>query len=308
MGYIRFNHKLFYICGLLFILLPLLVLSVNADSATVSGTLNAGSFDRDISSGYTFANCNWATWADPLYAHEYTLTVSLSGSYTVTGTNTEPATNFNVVVSLFSGSYSQANCLDSAVANNSISDTWSLNAGQTYLFVVWIDDFSYADGADGSYSATISGPGQVCIDTTCAGPSVADPEDDSPQRVFYDNRINDFDTGNSVVLYGKPDADDNWRLEVYNADESGLLLVVYPETIAAVPECPASNTLIVNDEATGISLWRLPERTVTAEGVRICPFQLNAPSTEAGKTYVIIFDSLYPSSYYESEDEWIGGR
>jgi hypothetical protein len=176
---------------------------------------------------------------------------------------------------------------------------------------------------DGSGTASISGVfDQLVIDdlagggcagiddlvTTDAAVGAVPPAtiDDTPQQVFFDDRINSYDTGNSVVLYGKPDADDNWRLEVYNADETGLLLVVYPETIAAVPECPDTNTLIINDEATGISLWRLPERTITAEGVRICPFQLNAPSTEAGKTYVIIFDSLYPSSYYESEDEWIG--
>jgi hypothetical protein len=304
------SHRLFYTSGLLLILLLLLVLPVRADSATVSGTADAGSFDRDISGGYTFLDCNWTTWADPLYAHEYTLNVSVSGSYTVTGTNTEPSTTFNVIVAVFAGSYDELNCVDSNVGSNSVSDTWTLNAGQTYVFVVWIDDGSYADGADGSYSATISGSGQVCIDSACPVTTVDDPDevDDSPQRVFFDGRINDFDTGNSVVLFGNPDDEDNWRLEVYGADESGLLLVVSAEIIASVPECPDSNTLIVSDAVTGISLWRLPERTVTREGYRVCPFQLNAPSTEPGKTYVIIFDSLYPSSYYESEDEWIGGR
>jgi hypothetical protein len=125
-------------------------------------------------------------------------------------------------------------------------------------------------------------------------------------QIFTDGRINSYDTGNSVVLFGKPDEDDAWRLEVYNADQTGMLFVVYPDAIAAVAECPESNTLIQSDEATGISLWRLTERTVTAEGVHVCPFQLNAPSTEAGKTYVIIFDTLFPNSYYESGDEWIG--
>jgi hypothetical protein len=124
--------------------------------------------------------------------------------------------------------------------------------------------------------------------------------------VFYDGRINNYDTGTPVVLYGKADADDNWRLEVYNADGTGLLVVVYPEMIAAVPECPDENTLIYNDETTGISLWRLPVRMVTEDGVNVCPFQLNAPSTEAGKTYIIIFDALYPNSYYQSHEEWIG--
>ena len=146
--------------------------------------------------------------------------------------------------------------------------------------------------------------------TFIAPPSTSTPEttseDPSPRQVFFDGRINSFDTGNSVVLFGNPSNDNNWRLEVYGADGSGLLLLVPADAINAAPACPESNTLIHIDEETGISLWRLPERTVTAEGVRVCPFQLNAPSTETGKTYIIIFDTLYPNTYYESGDEWLG--
>jgi hypothetical protein len=156
----------------------------------------------------------------------------------------------------------------------------------------------------GQCSALNTGTATITLVDLSAAP--AEVEDDSLRQIFFDGRINSYDTGNSVVLFGKPDADDSWRLEVYNADQTGMLFVVYPETIAAVPECPESNTLIQSDEATGISLWRLTERTMTAEGVLVCPFQLNAPSTEAGKTYVIIFDTLFPNSYYESGDEWIG--
>jgi hypothetical protein len=118
---------------------------------------------------------------------------------------------------------------------------------------------------------------------------------------FSDGRINNFDMGNPVVLFGYLYDNDTWGLDVYNADESGLLLRVSAEQITAVAECPQQNTLIVEDTASNISLWRLAERS---DGT--CPFQLMAPTGEAGKWYIIIFDSLYPNSYYESWEEFIG--
>lgn len=106
---------------------------------------------------------------------------------------------------------------------------------------------------------------------------------------FTDGRINRYDMGSPVVLY--PEA--NGGLDVYAADGSGLMLRVSAEQIAAVTECPESNATIVEDAATGIILSRLA-------GDGSCPFQLNAPTAEPGKTYVIIFDSLSSSSDYES--------
>jgi hypothetical protein len=124
---------------------------------------------------------------------------------------------------------------------------------------------------------------------------------------FYDGRINDFDTGSPVVLFGMPYGESGWGLHVYAADDSGLLLEASPEEIAAVAECPAENTLIAENEETGVTLYRLPSRA-TADGVStVCPFQLNAPTGEAGKTYIIIFDGLQPHSRYESWEEYIGG-
>lgn len=118
---------------------------------------------------------------------------------------------------------------------------------------------------------------------------------------FYDGRINDYDTGNPVVLY--PIADGESRgLHVYNADSSGLIMMISAATIDAVADCPSQNTLIYQDSASGVSLWRL---TLRPDGN--CPFQLNAPTGEPGKTYIIIFDELYPNTHYESHEEFFGG-
>lgn len=210
------------------------------------------------------------------------------------------------------------------VTNGVISTIFSrtFGHGTTYHNVSW-------DNVSGSFSLaqcqTVqvrfrlevfqdhSGPGQAAYDnirltssgdlSECGQITVPVVE---PQPIFFDGRINDFDTGNSVVLYGKSDAEDNWRLDVYNADESGLLLTVEADIINATLECPDSNTLIVSDAATGISLWRLPPRAISPDDVPICPFQLNAPATELGKTYVVIFDTLFPHTYYTSNDERFG--
>lgn len=79
-----------------------------------------------------------------------------------------------------------------------------------------------------------------------------------------------------------------------------MLLEVTPAQVAAVPACPAENTTIAYDEATGIGLYRLAEHS---DGT--CPFQLNAPTGEPGKVYVIIFDDLFAGTYYESYETYM---
>jgi hypothetical protein len=36
-----------------------------------------------------------------------------------------------------------------------------------------------------------------------------------------------------------------------------------------------------------------------------CPYQLNASMDETGKWYIIVFDELYPNTYYKSWTEFI---
>lgn len=129
-----------------------------------------------------------------------------------------------------------------------------------------------------------------------------------PVQVFFDGRVNDFDSGNPVVLFGINYGDDQWGLEVYSADQTGLIFNATPEQIAAIPECPDTPTMIAQSEASGIALYRLPQRTITDDEVAICPFQLNAPTGEPGKVYIIVFDTLYHNTYYESWEEFIFGN
>jgi hypothetical protein len=118
---------------------------------------------------------------------------------------------------------------------------------------------------------------------------------DSPTE-FTDGRINSQDMGSPVVLYPIDYGDGAMGLHVYAADGSGLLWEIQPGTIPA--ECPDSNTLIGEDEASGIQLYRLAADT---EGN--CVFQLVAPTSEAGKFYNIIFDEISENSAYYSWEE-----
>jgi hypothetical protein len=106
---------------------------------------------------------------------------------------------------------------------------------------------------------------------------------------FSDGRINNWDTGNPVVLFGH-DYETGRGLVVYSP-EGAVVLEASPEQIAAITECPAENTLIVS--AGDVALYRLAS----------CHYQLNAPSLDGTKTYVLIFNDLYENTGYSSHEE-----
>jgi hypothetical protein len=284
---------------LLVIFIAINTLPVSAQT-NFSGTLantdpTITSRANSISLGFQGTACE-TTRADTYYYDTFTFQVSVDGYYEFDST-----ASFDETIILYNGSFDPSAPLTNCIQMNDDDPAGGtlearipavyLTAGTNYVLVAT----SFCCGSTGTYSINMRYLGATYTPPTAA---------DCP--VFLDGRINSCDTGTSVVLYGQADADDYWRLDVYAADGSGLLVSISASTIAAVATCPESNTLIVSDDATGISLWRLPERTVTVEGVRICPFQLNAPATEAGKTYIIIFDELYPNTYYESHEEVIG--
>lgn len=122
-------------------------------------------------------------------------------------------------------------------------------------------------------------------------------EDDDSDYIPIAGRINDNDE-TPVVLYSIDYGEDEFGLEVYNASGE-LLLFVTSDEVGDIWECPSSNTLIIHDPATGISLSRLPE-TPNPEGDTVCPYQLNAPTGEANKWYIIIFDSPFADTLYTS--------
>jgi hypothetical protein len=158
-------------------------------------------------------------------------------------------------------------------------------------------------------TVTLSSPGgngfatQVLVNVTgtCTGlPTFAAPSSPVAPVVasrfeFSDGRINRFDTGNPVVLYPMDYGNEQTGLAVYSPD-GDLLFSVSPEEIASIEECPSVNTVIA--ASNGIIFSRL---TINNDG--ICPFQINAPTADEGKFYIVIFDALSSSSNYVSFEE-----
>lgn len=173
---------------------------------------------------------------------------------------------------------------DYTVPNGAVVDTFT-NPAITYGVTIMI--------------VAIGGPVNVSIDCMSAVNVPAPIPEPSPRcPIFHDGRLNHCDTFAPVVLYGKADANDNWGLDIYAADESGLLVSISPDVFASVADCPTNNTLLYNEDTTGLSLYRLAQNPDGS-----CPYQLNAPATEAGKVYILIFDELFGNGYYVSFEE-----
>jgi hypothetical protein len=123
----------------------------------------------------------------------------------------------------------------------------------------------------------------------CTSIPYASSAESADGPTFTDGRINNWDTGNPVVVYGH-DGETGRGLVIYSPDGE-LLLVVSSDEIEAVGNCPAENTLIAS--AGKVELYRL----------RDCRYQLNAPSLDGTKTYVLIFNDLYENTGYSSHEE-----
>jgi hypothetical protein len=131
----------------------------------------------------------------------------------------------------------------------------------------------------------------MCLDLPL-NPVIPDPVTDEDEIIenpsFSDGRINNFDMAAPVAAYGH-DFETGRGVVVYSP-EGALLLEVHPEAIASVEDCPAENTLILS--SGDVALYRLSS----------CLYQLNAPSLDGTKTYVLIFDSLYTPAYISYEE------
>ncbi len=117
------------------------------------------------------------------------------------------------------------------------------------------------------------------------------------QPNFNDGRLNNYDPGAPVAIYGV-DFGNGIGLHIYrNSNEDNqvigrLGLIVTPEDIASVPEKPEQNTVIKRSKDGSIALYRL----TTGE------FQINVGPDFEGKIYVFIFTQLAVNTGYTSFD------
>jgi hypothetical protein len=254
--------------------LTLSVFTVFAGPITIDGSINAGDPLGNTPS-FSGSAC---FGSQPANYDTYTFRVDTDGIYVI---DVALGSISDSVLLLYSPSFDTSQPLNNCIEADDDDGvglgsriTRTLTANVTY--VVLVRGFS---GATGTYTLRISGPGNICVNCS--------PEGSCPY--FYDGRINNCDTGNWAVIYGH-DYDSGRGLLITDT-EGNTLLQVSSEQIAAVPECPDSNTLIAS--GGGVSVYRLAGS---------CDYQVNSPAAD-GKTYVVNFDTLYTDGGYTSREE-----
>ena len=117
-------------------------------------------------------------------------------------------------------------------------------------------------------------------------PTYVPPPTDS--ILFDDGRLNYNDAAAPIVVYGYA----NKRGLAIFRPNGALVMRVTPNQINDVLICPDENTLIAQNSAGDVRVYRLANS---------CEFQINAETAE-GKTYTLIFYELYPEFYTSYEE------
>ena len=164
---------------------------------------------------------------------------------------------------------------------------FSVNLDNSTLLLTTAEPGTYVINVPYSYSGDISLTGvfdAVHINTTCTTPDPnANPNDPPPT-------LNIGLGSHTAALFINDDADGNPRLDIYDVDANSngsyLMDVTQDDIAPYIGNPPATNTLI--ESAGFAALYVL----TTGE------FQLNIGPDDEGKTYVIIFDDIPPSTIY----------
>lgn len=244
---------------------------VSANTITVSGVLDTN--DIPLSCRYTEI-----TEVSVSVTGQYSMTLLqpgllLTGKFIVIFIKDSPNTNFNPIL---------------GVDSNGSSLSGQLTANVTYYLHVRGSANCPETTYPISYSANITGPGDI---TLAVDEAVEESNEEvivDPQPAFFDGRINNWDTASPIVIYPISTADGT-ALHIYS-DTGELLLVVPATTLANAPNNPSENIIIA--EGNDVIVAR-----ISGEGSGL--WQINAPQYN-GKTYVIIFSELFVDGGYTS--------
>lgn len=212
------------------------------------------------------------------------ITVGITGDYDYADFVYLETGEYDTFMLLYTAPIDPANPMVNLFASADDEATITLYEGVLYYMYV----VPYCGKLYGSYGFTFVGPdirvsSEMPPEFAAAGAPAA-----RPGVQFTDDRINNNDPGSPVAAYGH-DFEDGHGLVVYTPFHQ-LALAVTASQIAAVPECPAENTMIAENAEMNVRLYRLSS----------CEFQLMAPALDGVKTYVLIFDILYSHNGYTS--------
>jgi hypothetical protein len=256
----RRNTRVLILFVVLISLLAISAAPAFAGSASVSGVFPVADSPTMPVIFISGGNCV-GQGSFPVQYHAYAFTVDAAGSYTIS-LNVAAG---NLALYLMNSSFNPANAFPNCLtADNSdpLSVSGSLAANTTY-YAVTIDDTSAQSG--GSYTLTISGPGNVYF---AGGGGTASIDD---------GRLNALDLAAPFAIYCAADS-----LDIYAVDSAGagtLALRVGSDAIAAT-DAPAANALVA--EGGGIRVFKLTTGELQA---------VSAPDFE-GKVYNVLFSAF----------------
>lgn len=279
------HHRTLFSAALLALLLTSFVIApaAFAGDATFSGALDpaSASFQRPTGPAGPFTGVHACTTLQSASTYGYQafpFYVSADGGYTLTVTEANLAASSDTFMILYQGSFDPASPLTGCLAVNddgggalglkSQIPNYALTANTQYTMVI----SSYGQSRPGTFSGTISGPGDVLL-------GIYQPE---AFRGFEpgDGRINLQAYAPAAVYCDAA----NSRVAIYGIDEAGHGYEAIFVPYADLPETPVSNQLIAQFE--DIRFFRLS----TGE------YQVSAGPDAEGKEYMLIFDGCPASS------------
>lgn len=241
-------------------LVSLLILgatAVYAGSASVSGTFPAGGSPTMPVVFISPPNCT-GQGASLVQYHAVPFSVDTAGIYTLDLAIASGNLSLYLMTSAFNPAAGFPTCL-SGDNNDPISVSFALAANTTYIAVPIDDSFGQAGG---SYTLTISGPGNVYIAGQGGAPSIDD------------GRLNKYDMAATFAVYCSADG-----FDVYAIDSAGHGHLAIRTTAGEVEAVDASAANALIAEGMGIRAFKLTTGEVQIVG---------APDFE-GKVYNVLF-------------------
>lgn len=233
-----------------------------AGSASVSGTLTPGGATMPVIF-ISSPNCTGQGVSAVLYA-THTLTVDTAGVYSINLPD-DAAGAFSLY--LHSAGFNPAAGFPTCLAadnSGAIGFSFALAANTTYYVVPFDDTFAQLGG---SYTLTISGPGNVSLDGVGASGAAS----------IDDGRLNRFDLAAPFAIYCAADS-----LEIYAINGAGQGTLVLTTGAGAVEATDASAANAVMVEGSGIRVFKLTSGELQA---------VSAPDFE-GKVYNVVFSAF----------------
>lgn len=253
----RSTRGLLILC-LLIGLFMLSALPAFAGSASVSGTLTPGAPTMPVVM-ITPPDCAGQGITQVLY-HAIAFSVDTAGTYTLDLNIGSGDISLYLMTAAFNPAAGFPTCLAADNADP-ISVSYGLAANTTYIAVPFDDTFAQAGG---SYTLTISGPGNVYFD------GVARP---GSGQTIDDGRLNKYDLAAPYAVYCTSNG-----VEVWAIDSAGHGSLAF--TTAEAHEAGAANVLV--NSGMGISLYQLASGEMQLVG---------APDAE-GKVYSVLFNAF----------------